>query len=207
LSPRLFGVQVGASFTPVAHKTPLPFAGNPVGGPRQDLLWEGGISYSDYFSDVAVGLWASFAHGKLANGLPGFDNIHDFSTGIQLAYEFSEMKLSAGLNYRVSNGYGFNPSLVFKSEETRLGIVSVLLEKGPWRAGAEYADSDMNGPPGLADFSSRDTQLAAGYKLSGNVQVNAGWQWRHYARNAGTFYTGSNRIDMNAGFITLDITL
>jgi hypothetical protein len=208
LSPRLLGMQVGVSFTPVSHKSPLPTLANPQDTPnRQDLVWEGAASYTDYFSELAVGLYAAYAHGKRAKGLPGFDNAHDFSVGLQLAYQLSDIKLSAGGGYRVSNTYGFDANRAVQGKDTRLAFVSALMEVSALRIGIEYADGDMNGTAPLPDFGMRATQIAAGYRLNENIQLSAGWQWRDANRSLGTFYTGANAIEMDAGFLTLDLTL
>src|SRR5438270_948494 len=66
LTPRLFGVQFGASFTPQTERSPLPWTGNPNNGlTEQHNLWETAVSYTGYVSGVAVGVSAGYAEGAL----------------------------------------------------------------------------------------------------------------------------------------------
>src|ERR1700687_1092399 len=65
VSPRLFGIQVGAAFTPEVVRSPLPYTGNPNNGPnRQTNLWEVAASYTGYLSSVALRLSGGLAHGS-----------------------------------------------------------------------------------------------------------------------------------------------
>src|SRR6202012_5502639 len=54
-SPRLFGIQMGASFTPSEGKDVLPFLDS---GPdvlnRQKSIWEAAVSYTDTFGPVSL---------------------------------------------------------------------------------------------------------------------------------------------------------
>jgi hypothetical protein len=104
VSPRLFGIQLGASFTPNTVRSPLPFTGNPSDGfNQQQNIWEFAAGYTGYFSDVAVGVSAGVAHGSLRDGTPGFDDLTDWAIGTQIAYTLSDVKLSAGAGYDAVN--------------------------------------------------------------------------------------------------------
>ncbi len=205
VSPRLFGIQVGASFTPNTVRSPLPFTGNPSEGlDQQQNIWELAAGYTGYFSNVAVGFSGGLAHGSLKNRTPGFEDLADWSIGTQIAYTVSDVKLSAGAGYRASNAYLLNITQVRKNADTRLVHLSLMAEMGSWLAGFEFSHGNLDGP---IDYRIEGYQLAAGYKLNTNLELSAGWQWFDYRRNAGAFYNGLPKIGMNAGFLTVGYEL
>lgn len=208
LSPRLFGLQLGLSYTPHRVKAPFPFVGNPTDAAnRQDAIWEVAGAYTGYFGDLAFGASASFAHGALTNRTAGFENLYDAALGLQFAYSLGDARLTAGGGYRTTNAYALNPFFVFAGGETHLAHVAAMVETGPWRAGGEFSHGEANGPAGISDIDFDGTQLAAGYRVNDNVQLTAGWQWYDYSRTIGTFPNGGKAVDMNAGFLTLGYTL
>ena len=88
VSPRLFGIQIGTSFTPHTVKAPLPFMGNPSDAPNQQgSLWEVAGSYVGYLDDVALGVSGTFTRGTLRNRTAGFDDLYDFALGAPVAAE------------------------------------------------------------------------------------------------------------------------
>jgi len=102
ISPRLFGLQVGASFTPQTVRSPLPFTGNPSDAPdQQQSSWEVAANYTGYFSDIAVGLSAGYAGGSLKNRTIGTDNLYDWALGAQFAYMLSDVRVSRSEERRV----------------------------------------------------------------------------------------------------------
>jgi hypothetical protein len=205
VSPRLFGIQVGASFTPDTVRSPLPFTGNPSNGPdQQHNIWELAAGYTGYFSNVAVGFSTGLAHGSLKNSTPGFDDLTDWSIGTQIAYTLSDVKLSAGGGYREANAYLLNVQDVLKHGDTRLVHLSLMAERGSWLAGFEFSHGDEDGP---VDYRIAGYQIAAGYKVNTNMQITAGWQWYDYRKDAGAFYNGLAKLGMNAGFVTLGYEL
>lgn len=205
VSPRLLGIQVGASFTPNTVRSPLPWTGNPSDDPdQQHSIWEVAASYTGYFSNIAVGLSAGYAHGRLKNRTPGFENLYDWALGAQFAYTISDIKLSVGGAYRGTNSYLLDVEQVRNDATTRLVHLSAMAEKGSWFLGLEFSNADVNGP---VDYEITGYQAAVGYRLNTNMQITAGWQWYNYQRNIGTFYNGSPSIDRNAGFLTLGYEL
>jgi len=205
LSPRLFGLQVGASFTPQMIRSPLPATGNPQNDPDlQQNIWEIAANYTTYVSDVAVGVSAALARGSLKNRTVGSDDLYDWALGAQMAYTLSDVKLSLGAGYRDSNAYGFDPTQALLHGGTRSTHVSTTAEWGSWIAGLEYSWSVVTGSPNL-DVAGY--QVSGGYKLNDNLQITAGWQWYDYRQDIGTFYNGSPKIDMNAAFLVLTYEL
>lgn len=205
MSPRLFGLQVGASFTPQMIRSPAPFTGNPADQPDlQQNIWEIAANYTTYVSDVAVGFSAGLARGSLKNRTPGADDLYDWAIGAQFAYTLSDVKLSLGAAYRDSNAYAFSTTKVLQHGGTQSTHVSTTAEWGSWIAGLEYSWSVVTGSPNL-DVAGY--QVSAGYKVNDNLQLTAGWQWYDYRQDIGTFYNGSPKIDMNAAFLVLTYDL
>ena len=205
VSPRLFGIQVGASFTPNTVRSPLPFTGNPSDDAnQQQSIWEAAASYTGYFSDVAVGLSGAFAHGALKNRMPGFEDLTDWAIGTQIAYTVSDVRLSAGGGYRVTNAYLLDIEEARKGGDTKMLHLSAMAERGSWLAGFEFSHADIDGP---VDYRVTGYQIAGGYKVNTNLQLTLGWQWYNYRRNAGAFYNGLPKIGMNAAFLTFGYRL
>ncbi len=205
ISPRLLGIQIGASFTPEAVRAPLPFMGNPSDAANQQQdIWEAAINYTGYVSDLALGLSAGYAHGTLKNGVAGFDGVYDWALGAELAYMVSDVRLSVGGAYRDTNADRFQIDQVLTNSHTRATHLSATAEWRSWIAGAEYSLAQETGP---ADFDIYGYQLSGGYKVNDNLQLTLGWQWYDYRRNLGAFYNGSPRLDMNAGFLALTYEL
>ena len=200
-SPRLFGLQLGGSFTPEVNRSPLPYTGNPEDASgRQQNLWELGANYTGYFSSIALGLSAGFAHASLKNRTSGFSDLYDWALGAQLIYRISEIKLSAGGAYRETNAYLLDVNQVYRDNNTRVVHASAMAERGAWLFGGEYSHADVSGP---VDYGIAGYQLTAGYRVNNNLHLSAGWQWYNYRRGTGIFYNGSPAISMNAGFLTL----
>jgi len=205
VSPRLFGVQLGASFTPETVRAPLPFTGNPRNDPNQQQdIWELAATYTGYFSDVAVGFSGAFAHGTLRNRMPGFADLYDWSLGSQIAYTVSDVKLSAGGGYRVTNSYLLDIEEALEHGETRMLHLSAMAERGSWLLGVEYSNAGVEGAIGYRILG---YQIAAGYKVNANLQLTAGWQWYDYRRDTGMFYNGLPTIGLNAGFLSFGYSL
>jgi outer membrane protein OmpU len=205
VSPRLFGIQAGLSFTPNTVRSPLPFTGNPSDDPnQQQAIWEMALGYTGYFSNVAVGLSGAFAHGSVKNRTPGFADLYDWSLGTQIAYTMDDVKLSAGGGYRVTNSYLLDIEEALAHGETRMLHLSAMAERGSWLLGVEYSNAGIEGPVGYRILG---YQITAGYKLNTNLQLSAGWQWYDYRRSVGTFYNGLPTISLNAGFLSLGYSL
>ncbi|HXJ03038.1 MAG TPA: porin [Micropepsaceae bacterium] len=205
MTPRLFGIQIGASFTPETVRTPLPFTGNPVSdADQQHNIWEVAASYTGYVSNFALGLSAGYAQGSLKNGTPGADNLYDWALGAQLAYMLSDVKLSVGAAYRESNTYLLQIDSALAHGGTHATHLSATAEWNRWIAGVEYSLAEVTGP---TDYDIHGYQISAGYKVNDNLQITGGWQWYDYRRNLGTFYNGLPRIEMNAGFLAFTYEL
>lgn len=205
ISPRLFGVQLGASFTPDTVRAPLPGTGNaPDLANRQHNIFELAVNYTSYISDVAVGVSAGYAHGAVEHKTPGGRDLEDFALGAQLAYMISDVRLSVGGAYRITNAYLLNIDDAGRGRRTDALHLSAMAERGAFLFGVEYSDADIKGP---VDFDVKGYQVSAGYKINNNMQLTGGWQWYDYRRDLGLFHNGLSKIDMNAGFLSLGYQL
>ena len=86
-------------------------------------------------------------------------------------------------------------------------FLSALAVLDSWRLGVEYSNTFMDAASGVPRFLVTAYQTALGYELSRNVQITAGWQFYNYERNIGEFYNGNSWINMDAGFVTLGVSL
>ena len=205
VSPRLFGIQIGAAFTPQAVRTPLPFSGNPKDDANQQrAIWEIAASYTGYFSGLAVGVTGGFAHGRLMNRTPGHDNLVDWAVGTQLAYTIDDAKISFGGAYRGTNAHLLDIEEVRDDSRSRMVQLSATFEKPVWLVGAEFSHADVDG---VDAYALNGFQLAAGYKVNPNMLLTIGWQYHDYSRSSGLFYNGRPQINMNAAFLSLGYTL
>jgi outer membrane protein OmpU len=203
LSPRLVGLQIGASLTPETVRTPLPLTGNPRMNAQHDI-WEVALNYTDYISDVAVGLSAGYAEGIPRQPIALGQNLYDWSVGAEFAYDLDDTKLTVGGAWRGTNAWLLNVYDVLPGSATEGDHFSTTVERGPWRLGAETSNAHATGP---VDYDITGYQLSAGYLFTPAIELSGGWQWYHYARNSGTFYNGLPKIRMDAVYVGLSYRL
>ncbi len=204
-SPRLFGVQLAASFTPSEGKDVVPFLANgPHVADRQRSLWEGALSYTDYFGPLSLQFYGGIILGHNAAKTIGHEGLTDWGVGSELDYAIDDdTKLALGGAFRQSNAYAFDINNVFASGVTTSAHLSTTLTRGSWILGFEYGDGTADGRLGAPSIGVRGYEAAIGYVLNTNVQLNAGWERFDYARSTGTFYNGAPRISMDAVFLHL----
>lgn len=203
LSPRLVGVQIGASFTPETVRTPLPWTGNPQMNAQHDI-WEVAVNYTDYISDVAVGLSAGYAQGSERQPITLGQNLYDWSVGAELAYNIDDTKLVIGGAWRETNAWLLDVYDVLHGAATEGDHFSATAERGRWRLGAETSSAHAGGP---VDYDITGYQVSAGYLFTPAIELAGGWQWYHYARNIGAFYNGLPNIRMDAVYLGLSYRL
>jgi predicted porin len=205
LTPRILGIQIGASFTPETVRSPLPWTGNPRNNANeQHNIWEVGASYTGYVSGVAVGLTAGYAQGNQRENTLQGANLYDWSVGGELAYLLDETKLTIGGAYRETNAWLLDVDEALRGARTGGEHLSASLENGRWRLGAETSVAHASGP---VDYGITGYQATLGYQFTPAIELTGGWQWYHYARNAGLFYNDRRTIRMDAGYIGLSYIL
>lgn len=203
LSPRLVGLQLGASFTPETVRTPLPWTGNPQMNAQHDI-WEVAVNYTDYISDVAVGLSAGYAQGSERQPAILGEGLYDWSLGTEFAYNIDDTKLTIGGAWRQTNAWLLDVYDVQQGTTTEGDHFSAMAERGRWRLGAETSNAHA---AGQVDYDITGYQLSAGYLFASAIELTGGWQWYHYARNLGAFYNGRPNIRMNAVYLGLSYRL
>lgn len=203
-SPRLFGIQLGVSYTPSEGKEVIPFLNNgPNVANRQKSIWESAISYSNTFGRTSIGFYAAAALGHGERKTPGHAGLTEYGFGSQIDYDLSdEMKLSFGGAWHHANTYAFNIYDARTTGGTQSSHLSSTLTYGPWIFGGEYSNGTADGGFLAPTIGVRGFEASVGYVFNANLQLTAGWQALHYDRDMGAFYNGSNRIEMNAAFLS-----
>ncbi len=202
-SPRLFGVQVAASFTPSEGKQIIPFVNNGPDVPnRQDTMWEGAVNYSDSFGPVTLSAYGGFTFAHADRKTPGHAGLTDWGTGAQADWDIDDdTKLSVGGAYREANTYTFDINNAFAAGATRSLHASTVLTRGSWSLGAEFGNGSADGLLGAPTLGVHAYLIDAGYAVNTNLQLTGGWQKLNYHRDAGAFYNGLPRIEMDAVFL------
>jgi len=201
-TPRLFGVQIAASYTPSEGKGVLPFlSAGPHVANRQHSIWEAALSYSDDFGPLSVGFYGGFAFAHAVAKTPGHAGLTDWGLGSEIDYNLNDdVKLSLGGAWRHANTYAFDINNALANGETTSAHLSAMLNYGSWLVGGEYGDGTADGAPKLGV---RGSEASIGYVFNNNLQATLGWQELRYNRDAGSFYSGTPRISMNAAFFHL----
>ncbi len=203
-TPRLFGLQLAASYTPSEGKDVLPFLSRgPQVTNRQKSIWEGAVSYSDNFGPVSVGVYGGFSFAHAEAKTAGHEGLTEWGLGSEIDYALNDdMKLAVGGAYRQSNAYAFDLNNALANGVTSSAHLSATLSDGPWIVGGEYGDGTAEGAPKLGV---RGVGASLGYVFNSNLQATLGWQQLHYDRDAGIFYNGAPRIRMDAVFLHLNL--
>lgn len=203
-SPRLFGVRIGASYTPAMVKEVVPFAGTAPHRPdRQDNLIEAAINYTGFFGATSFGAYAGFASGHDAQRTPGHDNLFDWALGGEIDQDLGAATLAVGGAWHQSNGYTFDTGQAFRTGTTHAVHASTKLTTGAWQFGFEYSKGIADAEAAMPRLDVTGYEAAIGYRINSNLQLTAGWQHQRFARDSGTFYNGTRRLDLNAGFLYL----
>lgn len=206
-TPRLFGVQLGVSFTPSEGKEVIPFLNN---GPnlfnRQKSIWETAVSYSNTFGALSVGAYGAAAFGHADRKTAGHAGLTEWGLGAEIDYDVREdVKLALGGAYHHSNAYALDLYEVLADGGTESAHVSATLTSGPWVVGAEYGTGTADGAPLAPVIGVRGWQTSIGYAFNDNLQATVGWQELRYSRSVGTFYNGGSDIHMDAVFVHLKL--
>lgn len=202
-TPRLFGVQLGVSFTPSEGKDVVPFLNNGPAVPnRQKSMWEGAVNYSDSFGPVTLGAYAGIIVGHGEHKTPGHAGLTDWGVGTQADWAIDDdTKLSLGGAFRQTNTYAFDINDALTTGATRSLHLSTVLSRGSWSLGGEFGTGSADGALGLPTLGVHAYEVDAGYAVNGNLQLSAGWQQLHYGRDVGVFYNGAPKIQMDAVFL------
>lgn len=203
-SPRLFGIQVGLSYTPHLAKDVIPFVSpGPHVADRQDNLFEGAVNYTGNFGRTSLGAYAGFAAGHNAQQSAGHDDVFDWAMGGEVDYDFGDATLAVGGAYHESNGYTFDPGSAFNRGTTHAVHASTQLTAGAWLFGLEYSQGVADAVAAMPKLEITGTEASVGYVINSNLQLTGGWQHQRFTRSTGVFYNGRPEASMDAGFLYL----
>ncbi|MDE2182282.1 MAG: hypothetical protein KGJ78_04610 [Alphaproteobacteria bacterium] len=206
-TPRLFGLQLAASYTPSEGRDVVPFLNNgPNLSNRQKSIWEGAASYSNYFGPVSVGLYGGFSFAHAERKTLGHAGLTEWGFGSEIDYNVNDdVKVAVGGAYRHTNTYAFDIYDALAAGGTDSTHLSTTITDGPWIAGAEFGTGTADGGTVAPTIGVHGYQASVGYVFNANLQATVGWQDLKYNRNSGLFYNGASRIDMNAAFVHLKL--
>ena len=206
-TPRLFGIEVGVSYTPSEGREVIPFLNNGPGvANRQKSIWEGAASYSGTFGRTSVGAYAAAAFGHGERKTPGHAGLTEYGFGAEIDYDLNDdMKLAFGGAWRHANTYGFDIYDARTTGGTDSAHFSSTLTYGPWIFGGEYGRGTAGDDGFSPTIGVRGWQGSVGYVFNANWQLTAGWQDLRYTRDSGIFYNGAPAIGMNAVFVHLKL--
>jgi|HubBroStandDraft_2_1064218.scaffolds.fasta_scaffold03427_2 hypothetical protein len=204
-TPRLFGVQIGASYTPSQGKDVLPFVNDGPGvQDRQKRIWETAISYSDTLGEATFKTSAALSMAHDGDRTPGHQGLTDWALGANVDYPIDDdVKLSLGGAYRQTNAYAFDIDEPFAAGSTKTTHVSAEVTDGPWLGGFEYSTGTADESFGAPKLGVSGYETTIGYRINANLQLSGGWQRLDYRRDSGAFTNGNDRIGMDAEFLHL----
>jgi hypothetical protein len=207
LSPTLFGVQLGLSFTPSQSREVVPFINQgPAVADRQDDMWEAGLHYSDDFGPVTLTGYGGVVEGQGEHKLPGEEGVSDLGGGLRADYAVNDdWMVSLGGSYRQSNAYAFDIARSDQHGTTHAGFMSADVTYAQWVVGVEYGNGNADGVAGQSQLGLNGYQASLGYVLNRNWEISGGWQKLDYARATGLFFDNAQRLSMDAGFLHLSL--
>jgi hypothetical protein len=201
-TPRLFGIQLGGSYTPDQAQHGLPFLGEAPRLPdRETNLLEAAANYDGDLGPASLQLYSGAAMGHDDARTPDHDDLLDWGTGGEIDTDAGDVKLAFGAAYRQSNAYTFDIDEAFRTGDTHSVRVSATATKGPWIAGFEFSDARAGDEPGLPALHETGYEPSLAYVVNSNLQLTLGWQQLHYTRDTGDFYNGRADITLQSAFM------
>jgi predicted porin len=208
MTPRLFGLQAGVSFTP--DRSALlgnAFSRRPGALDRQRHVWELGLNYDSVFDNVRL-------RGGLVYLTAEVDNASDTAVTAQSPWVSAGMEewgaslsaqislgegqsLRVGGAMRLSNVQGGftdeNPVVLSDGSASEIWSLGAVFASGGWSLGAGYArgetDVAVTGlglAPGRIERQTGEAwELAAGYAITPDIQLSLGYQDYGFDASAG----------------------
>lgn len=206
LSPALFGLQWGLSFTPSQSRDVIPFLHQgPSVQDRQSDMWETGLRYSDDFGPLTLTGYDGIIEGEGEHKLAGQEGVSDLGAGLRADYAIrDDWAVSLGGSYRQSNAYAFDIAQSYQAGTTHASFMSAATTYDQWVAGLEYGNGHTDSVGSLPQLGFNGYQASLGYVLNKNWQITLDWQRLDYVRSTGKFFDAAPRLDMDAGFLHLN---
>jgi hypothetical protein len=203
-TPRLYGIQLGGSYTPSETRHGLPFLGSAPQVPdRETNILEAAANYNGDIGPASLQFYSGVAIGHDDARTADHNDLLDWGTGGEIDTNAGDVKLSFGAGYRQSNAYTYDIDEAFRSGNTHSIRFSTTATKGPWIAGFEYSIARAGDEPGLPGLHETGWQPALGYVINSNLQATLGWQHLRFTRDTGVFYNGKPDVSLQAAFLHL----
>jgi predicted porin len=182
MTPRFFGLQLGASYTPELAKNYSGFATRQRSQfDQQSEIWEFAANYNENFSNVDLAAYVGYITGSVEQPSgPLTDDLEEWGLGIQAKYA----GFSIGGAYKTTNivGGGFLTSSalgagsVLRGRDTTIWSAGAKYETGPWAFGLNY----IQGTAELAGVGQKQKgrayQAAASYQVGPGIVLVLGYQ-------------------------------
>lgn len=187
-TPRFYGIQLGASYTPVqcaeGNAGSRPCGGSYGGMPQSNLprgydYLEGAANFVQKFGDVDVGIYGAYvttSNGDGVRRVVGVDGTGELQQwGISGEIGYQGLKLGGG--FRRSIDDGFNPDR--NANDWNIGLT---YRSGAWMGGVQYANKKTT-------FLNREDQfdgvsVGGSYTLGPGIQLIAGVQYYDWSTNS-----------------------
>ncbi|MGH6828694.1 MAG: hypothetical protein ACREFW_07275 [Rhizomicrobium sp.] len=207
VSPELFGLQLGFSFTPNQNRLAIPFLHEgPAMAGRQSDIWESAIRYSDDVGPLTLTGYGGFAFGRGEHKLSFQEGVSDLGLGARADYAVNDdLGVSLGGSHRRSNAYGFDIAQSERSGASDGLFTSAGATYDAWILGIEYGAGRADGEPALPRLGLTAYQASLGYVVNRNWEIGAGWQRLDYSRSEGAFFNASPQLGMDTGFLHLSL--
>lgn len=202
-TPRLFGLQIGASFTPSEGKDVIPFLNpGPLVPDRQTNMWELALNYSDNFGPVMLGVYSALSVAHDDAKTPGHKGLTDWAVGTEVDWNVNDdVKWSVGGAFRKADTYAYKINNALDGGATTSLHLSSTVTYGSWVAGVEFGEGNSDGLLIAPTLHNHAYLVDVAYSVNTNLQLSAGWEKLNYTRNVGLFYNGAPRIAMDAEFL------
>jgi len=195
-TPRLYGIELGGSFTPYEARDVLPFAGRGMIVPdRQTNLLEAAANYDGDLGPVSTDVYAAAVIGHDAARTEGHNDLLDWGIGAALGYELGEVGLTIGGGFRHANAYAFDSDAAFRQGATRSYRLSITATSGAWIPGFEFIDGTADREAKLPGLTERGYEPSLGYVVNSNLQLTLGWQHLLLRRDPPASDAGNSALD------------
>jgi outer membrane protein OmpU len=182
ITPRFFGLQLGASYTPELAKNYAGFVTRQRSQiDQQGEIWEFAANYNENFSNVDLAAYVGYVTGSAEQrSSAATDDLEEWGFGLQAKYA----GFSLGGSYRNTNitGGGFltasalGAGSVLRGRDTSIWSVGGKYETGPWAFGLNYVQGTAELATAGQKQKGRAYQAAASYQVGPGIMVVLGYQ-------------------------------
>jgi len=168
-TPRLAGLQVGASYTPENCEEVGGTCGGSYGGlgvdndaGQQSEIVEIAANYLNSFNGIDVALYGGYVRGDLEVAAPGADDQTQWGVGVEIGVA----GFTIGAAYK-EDDQGTTGS----NTDRRDMSVGVNYATGPWTVGIEYVHSVAEAGAGLGEDETDGVQFGGTYDLGPGIEL------------------------------------